>query len=232
MSRRLAVAVVPVLALVLAASCAGQPGPDGPSTAAQTSVDEGPTRQPATAPQSPGATGTSVGRAQRLDHRFPVRGNTSYSRAHHDYPATDIFAGCGSPAVAPVRGTVLEFGRRDRYRPRRDNPALRGGRFVSMRGADGVRYYGSHLRSVASHMRKGKRVRAGQLLGRVGQSGNARGTGCHLHFGISTVCARTGDWRVRRGVVRPYRFLRAWERGGDRSPKAAVRRWRAQHGCP
>jgi peptidoglycan LD-endopeptidase LytH len=232
MSSRLTIALVPALALVLAASCAGGTRPGGPSTA-RTAVDEGPIPQrTTTAPPSPGSTGTSVGPARRLDRRFPVRGNASYSRAHHDYPATDIFAGCGSRVVAPVRGTVLEFGRRDRYRPRRDNPALRGGRFVSMRGADGVRYYGSHLRSVASHMRKGKRVRVGQLLGRVGQSGNARGVGCHLHFGISPVCARTGDWWVRRGAVRPYRFLRAWQRGRDRSPKAAVRRWRAQHGCP
>lgn len=133
--------------------------------------------------------------------------------------------------VAPAGGVVLEVGRRDRYRPARDDPALRSGRFVSLGGDDHVRYYGSHLRSVAARAQPGRRVRAGDLIGRVGQSGNARGTGCHLHFGISPVCARTGDWWVRRGAVWPYRFLRAWQRDRPRSPTEAVGRWHDRHGC-
>jgi peptidoglycan LD-endopeptidase LytH len=209
-----------VLALLVVAGCAGP----GPAAAPRpTSAD----REPPASAQPAAPTHSA-----RLSYTFPVRGRTSYVRAHHDYPATDIFAGCRTRVVAPVRGVVLEVSRRDRYDPGRDNPALRGGRSWSLRGADGVRYYGSHLRSLAPWARPGRGVPAGALLGRVGQSGNARGTGCHLHFGISPVCARTGDWWVRRGTVRPYRFLRAWERGRDLSPARAVRRWRAEHGCP
>jgi peptidoglycan LD-endopeptidase LytH len=168
----------------------------------------------------------------RARHLFPVRGRTSYSRFHHDYPATDIFAACGTRVVAPTAGVVLEVSRRDRWRPATDNPALRGGKSVSLRGRDHVRYYGSHLRAVATRIHAGRRVRAGTLIGRVGQSGNARGVGCHLHFGLSPVCAGTGDWWIRRGEVNPFRFLRAWQHHRNLSPRHAVRRWHARHGCP
>jgi peptidoglycan LD-endopeptidase LytH len=225
--------LVVVLVLLAATGCAGDPPSASPATP-RPSVAGDPgspagaeTREPFT-----GAAAVPERRAGRLPYVFPVRGATSYGRAHHDYPATDIFARCRTRVVAPVGGVVLEVSRRDRYRPARNDPALRGGRFFSLRGDDGVRYYGSHLRSLAGRTKPGARVRAGAMLGRVGESGNARGTGCHLHFGISPVCARAGDWWVRRGTVRPFRFLRAWERDRDLSPARAVRRWRAAHGCP
>lgn len=167
-----------------------------------------------------------------VDREFPVRGETGYSRHHHDYPATDIFAGCGRKAVSPVDGVVLEVGRRDRWDPETDRGSQRGGRFVSVEGDDGVRYYLSHFRDVHEAVRPGLRVLAGRPLARVGRSGSAAGTPCHVHFGIGPVCDGGGDWRVRRGVVRPYRFLRSWERGGNRSPAAAVAAWKREHGCP
>lgn len=229
---RLSAWPVVVLAVLLLAGCTGEAR--SRSDAASPDPAEG-SRSSAGAEQPKpyaGSSAASSRRAGRLPHVFPVRGRAAYSRAHHDYPATDIFARCRTRVVAPVGGVVLEVSRRDRYRAARDNPALRGGRSWSLRGRDGVRYYGSHLRSLAARTRAGARVRAGDLLGTVGQSGNARGTGCHLHFGISPVCAGTGDWWVRRGTVRPFRFLRSWERGGDLSPRRAVRRWRGDHGCP
>ena len=163
--------------------------------------------------------------------RFPVTGRVSYGPYHHDYPATDIFGRCGARVVSPVDGAVLEVQRRDRWDPATDRGAERGGRFFSVRGADGVRYYGSHLWTVWPGLRAGSPVRAGQPLGRVGHSGDARGIACHLHFGLSPVCRGTGDWRVRRGVVAPYPFLRSWQRGGHLSPAAAVRCWQARHPC-
>ena len=166
-----------------------------------------------------------------VDREFPVRGETSYSRYHHDYPATDIFASCGRRAVSPVDGVVLELSRRDRWDPETDLGEQRGGRFVSIKGRDGVRYYMSHFRAVRKVVRPGLRVRAGQHLARVGHSGSAAGTPCHVHLGLSPVCRGTGDWRIRRGVVRPYRFLRSWEDGGNRSPAAAVADWKREHGC-
>jgi murein DD-endopeptidase MepM/ murein hydrolase activator NlpD len=162
---------------------------------------------------------------------FPVRGATSYASAHHDYPATDIFADCGTPVVAPITGTVLEVSRVDRWDPSTDRPRYRGGKYFSIAGHDGIRYYGSHLRSLAGRIQAGVTVHAGEPVGRVGRSGNAAYTSCHLHFGLGPECSGRADWWVRRGVVSPYRFLRSWENGGDRSPRAATTSWQHHHGC-
>jgi peptidoglycan LD-endopeptidase LytH len=166
-------------------------------------------------------------------HRiFPVPGHTRYGRAHHDYPATDIWAACGSRVRSPVDGVVLEVERVDRWSPATDRGRDRGGRFVSIQGADGVRYYGSHLAGVEPGIRAGVHVRAGRRVGSVGRSGNARYVGCQLHLGLSPVCRGTGEWWIRRGTVTPYPYLRSWQRGGNRSPVSAVADWRRRHGCP
>jgi peptidoglycan LD-endopeptidase LytH len=167
-----------------------------------------------------------------VDREFPVASPASYGSTHHDYPATDIFAACGSPVVAPVDAVVLEVGRRDRWDPSTDRGAARGGKFVSLRGRDGVRYYGSHLARIPTGVAAGAEVRAGQRVGRVGHTGSARSTPCHLHFGISPVCRGTGQWWIRRGVVNPYRFLNRWRSGRHLSPARAVSRWKLEHGCP
>ncbi|HEX8629856.1 MAG TPA: peptidoglycan DD-metalloendopeptidase family protein, partial [Catenuloplanes sp.] len=157
-------------------------------------------------------------RAGGWKYVFPVSGrNVSYHPTHSGYPATDIFANCGQPVVAVTDGTVLEVSRVDRYRKGAPAGPLNGGLSVSLLGADGVRYYGSHLTVVDTGIEAGVRVRAGQRLGTVGRTGNANNV-CHLHFGISPACARTGDWNVRRGVVWPASFLDSWREKGSRSP--------------
>jgi murein DD-endopeptidase MepM/ murein hydrolase activator NlpD len=157
-----------------------------------------------------------VGGAQ---HTFPVTGceAASYGPIHHDYPATDIFVPRGTRFLAVTPGIVEAVSRTDRWSPALDRPWTRGGRFVSLVGGDGVRYYGSHLRSVAAGVGSGDRVRVGQLLGFTGQSGNARSSVPHLHFGISHPTTPT-DWRTRRGEVWPYRYLRAWCAGRNPTP--------------
>lgn len=174
--------------------------------------------------------------AENRDYRFPVDGDTSYGATHHDYPATDIFADCGTAVVAPVSGTVVGVRRTDRYTSGVDDPALRGGRSWTLVGDDGVRYYGSHLAAVEPSIGSGTWVRAGQRLGRVGQSGNAAGVGCHLHFGVSPVCAGDGDpdsdWWIRRGVIPTYPYLQAWADGRDRSPAGEAATWQQRNGCP
>jgi peptidoglycan LD-endopeptidase LytH len=189
-----------------------------------------PTPLTASAPGRPAA--STIGPERVAVQRvFPVRGETSYGFAHHDYPATDIFADCGTRVVAPVAGTVLEVSRTDHWDPSTNQPADRGGKSFSIAGIDGVRYYGSHLRSLAGRVQPGAQVRAGQPLGRVGHTGNAAYTSCHLHFGISPICRGHDDWWIRRGVIRPYRFLRSWESGSTRDPRPAVVRWTRHHGC-
>ena len=166
------------------------------------------------------------------DRDFPVRGETSYVRAHHDYPANDIFASCGRPVVAPVGGVVLEVSRVDRWDPATNRGQHRGGKFFSIGGPDGVRYYGSHLSRIGRDIEPGVTVSAGQRIGSVGRTGSARFTPCHLHFSISPVCEGIGQWWIRRGVVNPHRFLRRWESGGNLSPARVVAAWKRDPGCP
>ncbi len=164
------------------------------------------------------------------DYTFPVAGcRVTYSRAHHDYPAADIFTGDDCTFVAPVDGRVDEVSRTDTWDPSANSGATRGGVSVSLVGVDGVRYYGSHLRAVLLRVRPGLTVRAGQPLGRIGDSGSARGTGTHLHFGISWPTG-PGKWWVRRGVVGPQPYLDSWRAGGGRDPAAAVAAARREYG--
>ena len=161
---------------------------------------------------------------------FPVQGKVSYQRTHHDYPATDIIAACGSPVLAVTDGVVLEVSRTDTYDRGADDGATRGGLFISVLGDDGVRYYGSHLRMLVPGVEVQVRVKAGDKLGEVGDTGYAGA--CHLHFGISARCAGTGDWWLRRGTVWPWSYLDAWAKNTSLSPVPEVSAWTTKNGCP
>ncbi len=165
-------------------------------------------------------------------YAFPVTpaSATSFGHSHHDYPATDIFAPCGATFRAPTSGRILGASHVDAWIPSVNAGATRGGLSVTLLGDDGVRYYGSHLRSVA--IGAGARVVAGQALGQVGNTGSARGIACHVHFGISPLCGGTTDWYNRRGLVYPWPYLESWRSGGRLSPVAAVAAYQARHGCP
>lgn len=155
---------------------------------------------------------------------FPVADCTvNYARAHHDYPATDILAKKGCKVVAPTSGVVDEVNRVDRWSGRTNLGADRGGLSVSIIGDDGVRYYGSHLSTIVASVVPGLRVTAGQVLGKVGATGSARGTSPHLHFGISWPTPSQSEvWWVRRGMVLPWKYLDAWKNGKDLSPVKEV----------
>ena len=84
----------------------------------------------------------------------------------------DLFAPRGSLVCAATSGMVLFVGTNEL-----------GGRIVYMAGEGLVTYY-AHLDAWAPRLRTGQRVRRGTPLGRVGDSGNARGTACHLHFAV------------------------------------------------
>ena len=153
---------------------------------------------------------------------FPVAGcEVNYARAHHDYPATDILAKAGCAFVAPIDGVIDEVNRVDTWSGKVNAGITRGGLSVSLIGVDGVRYYGSHLKSIYKTIEPGLVVKAGQRLGSVGATGSARGTSPHLHFGISWPTP-ADTWWVRRGAVLPCKFLDAWTAGKDLSPAKAV----------
>jgi murein DD-endopeptidase MepM/ murein hydrolase activator NlpD len=153
---------------------------------------------------------------------FPVAGcEVNYAKAHHDYAATDILAKAGCKFVAPINGVVDEVNRIDAWSGKTNLGIDRGGLYVSIIGEDGVRYYGSHLRSIPASIQSGVVVKAGRFLGTIGATGSARGTAPHLHFGISwPTPAQT--WWVRRGEVLPWKYLDAWKAGKDLSPVKEV----------
>ncbi len=204
-----------IVACVLTAGCSAG------SDASETSVA---TSQPAvtfaeivapssTVPETAAATTTTMRRPLR--YVFPFAGTkVSYGRRHHDYPATDVF-GCGANVVAPIGGTIEQTRIIDPWVARTNDPATRGGKYVSMLGDDGVRYYFAHLESV--DVRPGDVVDGGTLLGVMGQTGNAQKSVCHTHFGISWPCDGV-EWEVRRGEVWPWKYLDAWREGEQLSP--------------
>jgi murein DD-endopeptidase MepM/ murein hydrolase activator NlpD len=127
---------------------------------------------------------------------FPLVGDVTYEPLHHDYPATDIFTAIGTPVVAVTRSVVL-----------RTSPTEvgKGGITATLRGEDGWRYYYAHLSRIADTVIPGQVVEAGTLLGWSGNTGNARTTAPHLHFGISLYGQTAGE-------ISPYPYLQTWPR--------------------
>ena len=162
-------------------------------------------------------------------YTFPVAGCTvTYSKYHHDYPASDIFAKKGCAFVSPIAGVVDEVNSVDKWSGKTNLGPDRGGLSISIIGNDGVRYYGSHLSKIEAVIVPGYKVATGEKLGEIGSSGSARGTKAHLHFGISYPTEK-GIWWVRRGVgleskgkTPPFKYLQAWQMGKDLKPKVVT----------
>ncbi len=161
-------------------------------------------------------------------YTFPVAGCTvTYSKYHHDYPASDIFAKKGCAFVSPIAGVVDEVNTVDKWSGKTNLGADRGGLSISILGDDGLRYYGSHLSKIEPNIVPGYKVATGEKLGEIGSTGSARGTKPHLHFGISYPTEK-GIWWVRRGVglekgkTSPWKYLQAWQAGKDLKPKLTV----------
>jgi murein DD-endopeptidase MepM/ murein hydrolase activator NlpD len=85
----------------------------------------------------------------------------------------DLFAPRGTPVVAATRGVVIRVANRGL-----------GGNTVSVFGPGGRTYYYAHLDSHAPGITPGDFVEGGTVLGFVGNTGNARNTPPHLHFGV------------------------------------------------
>ncbi|MFD1875462.1 peptidoglycan DD-metalloendopeptidase family protein [Hymenobacter bucti] len=127
---------------------------------------------------------------------FPVRGRGdqavgSFWGAERDggarrHEGVDIFAPRGTPAVAAAAGIITRV----------DDTKI-GGRVVWLRdAATGQHLYYAHLDRQL--VQAGQQVRPGDTLGLVGNTGNARTTVPHLHFGI---------YQSGRGAVDPWPYL-------------------------
>jgi peptidoglycan LD-endopeptidase LytH len=218
-------AVVVLIAVSAPLLVTSRSGDDAVTTTAVLTTIAAPTATAPAAAAEPVLTTppTTAATAAQATYAFPVRpaSDASPSSSHHDYPASDIFAPCGSAVVAPTAGTIQEVTLVDQWSSSNNDPALRGGLSFSLVGADGVRYYGSHLESIEPSVRPGATIRTGDRIGAVGETGNAVGTGCHLHFGISTPCG-PGDVLRRRGEIWPQTYLTAWREGEPRSPRPEI----------
>jgi len=154
---------------------------------------------------------------------FPVQPakDAGFQEGGHPYPATDIFIDDPDARFVAVTSGVVDFvSYTDLWNQETDDPNVRGGLSVAIIGDDGVRYYGSHLASIAPGIAPGVRVKPGQLLGIIGNTGDAVGRPTHLHFGISPPTYPT-DWHSRRGLIDPVPYLTAWKAGVGVTPVLA-----------
>ena len=148
--------------------------------------------------------------------RVPV----SYPKDHLNYPAVDA-EGCYARVLAPTAGFISQLHRLDKWTPENDSPGTRGGLTITVQGDDGVRYFFSHLGRIK--VLKNQRVAAGDWIGVIGSSGNARVTRCHTHFGMSRVCP-LAEVYLLQGEIWPQKYLNAWKQGQQLSPRKEIRK--------
>ncbi|QIW16907.1 peptidase M23 [Pasteurellaceae bacterium RH1A] len=89
------------------------------------------------------------------------------------HEGVDIFAKRGTPIQSTTRGVVMRIGE-----------SRLGGIFVTVLGEGLMWHYYAHLDSVAEDLHRFKIIPAGHIIGYVGDTGNAKGTPPHLHYGI------------------------------------------------
>jgi hypothetical protein len=148
---------------------------------------------------------------------FPVYGPSSFTdtfgspRAgvgwHH---GEDIFAPLGAPLLAVADGTVFSVGWNDL-----------GGYRLWLRDRQGNQFYYAHLSAFSPLAIDGNEVKAGAVIGFVGNTGDAQSTPYHLHFEIHPVGLLPLGYD---GVVNSFAYLNAWRRLQDVS-FAAGRGW-------
>jgi murein DD-endopeptidase MepM/ murein hydrolase activator NlpD len=141
---------------------------------------------------------------------FPVYGNSSFIDTfgafrgdvaggwHH---GDDIFAALGAPLLAVARGTVFSVGW-NRI----------GGWRLWLRDDEGNEFYYAHLSAYSPLAVNGAIVQAGDVLGFVGNSGDAQGTPDHVHFEVHPVGLLGLGYD---GAVDPTSYLLNWDRLKD-----------------
>jgi len=88
------------------------------------------------------------------------------------HKGVDIFASRGTPVRSTTPGIVARVG-----------VVALGGNAISIVGPRLTAHYYAHLDRFGA-FRPGDSVASGDVVGYVGDSGNAKGTPCHLHYGV------------------------------------------------
>ena len=139
---------------------------------------------------------------------FPVYGASSYINSygaarsdvtyHH---GDDIFGELGQPLVAVADGTVFSVGW---------NKV--GGNRLWILDQQGNQFYYAHLSAFSTAATNGAHVKAGQVVGFMGDTGDAEGTPYHLHFEVHPVSLLYLGYD---GAVDPTPYLDAWKHQKD-----------------
>ena len=141
---------------------------------------------------------------------FPVYGPVSFidtfGAFRGDVPGNwhhgdDIFAPLGAPILACADGIVFSIGWNDV-----------GGNRLWLRDAQGNEFYYAHLSAFSPLAKNGMHVKAGEVLGFVGNTGDASGTPTHLHFEIHPASLIFMGYD---GAVDPTTYLLAWKHSQD-----------------
>jgi murein DD-endopeptidase MepM/ murein hydrolase activator NlpD len=137
---------------------------------------------------------------------FPVYGPSSFADTfgaprgdissgwHH---GDDIFAPLGAPLLAVASGTVFSVGWNKI-----------GGNRLWLRDGQGNLFYYAHLSAFSPLAQNGNQVNAGDVVGFVGNTGDAQGTPYHLHFEVHPVGLLGLGYD---GAVNPTSYLLAWK---------------------
>lgn len=104
----------------------------------------------------------------------------------------DIFAQRGTPVLSATEGIVMHIGE-----------GGLGGKTVLILGAGGRSYYYAHLQRHAEDLDIGDAVTTDTVIGYVGNTGNARPTPPHLHFGVYGVAGATNPLPLLRDRSAP-----------------------------
>jgi len=138
---------------------------------------------------------------------FPIVGTAGYGDSYGGFRGDvrgkwhhgdDIFAPLGAPVVAVADGTVNRVGWH-----------RIGGWRLWVRDTSADQFYYAHLSGYAPGIFHSRHVRAGQVIGFVGNTGDAFGGAAHLHFEVHP----RQLLRLRYdGAVDPTTYLEGWAR--------------------
>jgi murein DD-endopeptidase MepM/ murein hydrolase activator NlpD len=135
---------------------------------------------------------------------FPVYGQVSFSDTFGAFRADtgwhhgdDIFADLGTPVLAAAKGVVFSVGWN-----------TLGGNRLWLEDRQGNQFYYAHLSAYSPLAVNGARVNAGDVLGFVGNTGDAVTTPYHLHFEIHPVSLLGKGYD---GVIDPTPYLMSWQ---------------------
>jgi murein DD-endopeptidase MepM/ murein hydrolase activator NlpD len=137
---------------------------------------------------------------------FPVYGPSNYGDTYGAFRGDvagnwhhgdDIFASLGAPILACADGLVFSVGWNDV-----------GGNRLWLRDQQGNEFYYAHLSAFTPLAKNGRVVKAGDVLGFVGNTGDAQGTPTHLHFEVHPFSLLFMGYD---GAVDPTPYLDAWQ---------------------